>query len=153
MGKLITESFCMMQNIRMIIQLGILSIILLGSVAESHTIHRRHDIIESAPSNEKVNLPAANETSFSQENESPMIDYAMTEEVDDVQNPKDGTYSVETNNVQDKPVSSTTDVNNGIEQNFGNHSNSTTAIETINASNSQTNFTKDISQQESVENR
>lgn len=144
-----------MQTVQMI-TLGFLAIIFLAAAVQSHTIHKRNDIIESAPSIDKVNLPITNETFISTENEAPLLnDDAIAEDVEDVQSAQDAAYSVETNNVNNvqTKVPTTTDVNNGIEQNFGSQNNGTTASGTINTSNSSTNFTKEFSQQESVENR
>lgn len=144
-----------MQSVQMM-NLGFLMLILLAAAVQAHTIHKRHDIIESAPSIDKVNLPMANETFISTENEAPLLsDDAIAEDVEDVQSAQDAAYSVETNNVNNvqAKVSTTTDVNNGIEQNFGSQNNGTVAIEINSTSNSSTNFTKEFSQQESVENR
>lgn len=130
---------------------SVLVIILLGTTAKSHSIHKRHDIIESAPSIDKVNVSTTNGTFISTENEESILsDDAIAEDVDDVQNTHDRAYSVESNNVNNVQIkmSSTTDVNNGIEQNFGDHNRN----ETTNASDSIRNFTKEFSQQESVEN-
>ena len=118
------------------------ALILLASIAQSHIIHKRHDIIEggAANDNDTVVFP-----------EAPVLpEY----EIDSDHNAKDVINNEETNNVngiQESKVSSTTDVNNGIEQNFTGHTNQTANNVTV--ANSQTSFTKDFSQDDSVENR
>lgn len=145
MGRFFTKS-------NLIHPLALLAVILLASLAQGHVIQKRHDIIESAGSIED-GLSNGNETAVIPENEAPILPEG---EIDSgVHGAKDVINNDETNNVngvQETKVTSTTDVNNGIEQNFAGHTNHTTpANETI--TNSQTNFTKDFSQDDSVENR
>lgn len=136
-------------------------ILLMAAVANSHTIHKRHDIIESSASIEKISVPLANDTSIIPENDG-LLNESIGDEIEEIHTATDVVAgNVETNNVnnnvQDK-VSTTTDVNNGIEQNFGRHSNNgSDAINrdtvTIKIPHSQTNYTKDFSHDDSVENR
>lgn len=145
-----------MQNIRVVINVGIILIIVLASITESHIIRKRHDIIESSASIDKINLPVTNETGVTPENDGTFLnDDGIAEDVEDAPRAKNGAYSIETNNVNKvlEKVPSTSDVNNGIEQSFSVQSNDTTAVEIINTSTSPTNFTKDFSQVESIENR
>lgn len=117
-------------------------LILLASIAQSHIIHKRHDIIEGGASsdNDTVVFPEAP---------------ALPEyEIDSDHNAKDVINNEETNNVngvQESKVSSIIDENNGIEQNFTSHTNQTANNVTL--ANSQTSFTKDFSQDDSIENR
>lgn len=158
MGRFFANLNCNGQNSRFITHLGIVTLILLAAVADGHTISKRHDIIESSASIEKTNVPLANDTSIIPENEG-LLNESIGDEIEENHTAKGVASNVDTNNVnnvQDK-VSTTTDVNNGIEQNFGGHSNASDTINrdtvTINIPNSQTNFTKDFSQDDSVENR
>lgn len=132
------------------VALAIVALFLLASVSHSHVIHKRHDIIESSASID--NIPFGNETAILPDNEAPALPDG---DIEDAPIPKDVINNDETNNVnnvQDSKVATTTDVNNGIEQNFAGHINSTSAVNETIISNSQSNFTKDFSQ-DSVENR
>lgn len=128
-----------------------------ASLAKSHTVHKRHDIIESSASIDSIGLPMSNETAvaMSSEHEAPILnDDGILDDVDDVPDAKDASAvassgSIETNNVNNVVQSAAPTVNNGIEQNFDAHNNQTVA--TITAS--PTNHTKEFSQNESVENR
>lgn len=153
--------------------------IFLITLVHSHTIHKRQNIFESAASIDKASLSVSNETvaAISSENEPPTIfdenDGGGIEDVNeevvqsrtknaDIQNVN------EVNNINNErvKVSSTTDINNVIEQSFGARNNDTNAraatvtIDTpagssssSSTSNAPTNFTKDFSLNESVENR
>lgn len=124
------------------IALVTLALFLLSSVTTGHIIHKRHDIIDAF----------GNETAVLPENDAP----AQPGDVEEAPIPKDVINNEENNNVnnvQDSKVASTTDVNNGIEQNFAGHINSTSTVNETIASSSQANFTKDFSQDDSVENR
>lgn len=146
MGRFFTRSMCLNQPF------ALFALILLSSLAQGHVIQKRHDIIESAASIDDANLSNGNETAVIPENEAPVQPEG---EIDSGHSVKDVINNEENNNVngvQDSKVTSTTDVNNGIEQNFAGHTNHTnTNNDTI--ANSQTNFTKDFSQDDSVENR
>lgn len=138
-----------LRSVQLII-IGLFGLIFLASFTESHVIQKRHDIIESSASIDNVKIPNTNDSS-TLENEAPIPNEG---EFDYGSSGKDVINNDENNNVnsvQDTKVTSTTDVNNGIEQNFDSHTNHTTNVtQTIN---SQTNFTKDVSQDDSVENR
>lgn len=145
MGRFFTRSMYLIQSF------ALLALILLASLTQSHVIQKRHDIIESGVSIEDTNL-SVNETAVIPENEAPVVPEG---EIDSGHGAKDVINNEENNNVnvgvQESKVTSTTDVNNGIEQNFAGNKNYTVNNETI--TNTQTNFTKDFSQDDSVENR
>lgn len=132
--------------------LVLLALILLTTFScQGHVIQKRHDIIESGASIDEGTLTNGNETVIIPENEAPVLPEG---ELDIGHRAKDVINNEENNNVngvQDSKVTSTTDVNNVIEENFAGHTNHTANNETI--TNSQTNFTKDFSQDDSVENR
>lgn len=161
----------------------ILLVIFLTTIAQSHTIHKRHNIFESAASIDKATLSVSNETvaAISSENEPPAIldendGAGIEDEIDEVHSRTNNANIQnvnEVNNVNNNhnadnevvKVSSTTDINNNvIEQSFGTRNNNTNAranivtIATIagsssSTSNAPTNFTKDFSHDEGVENR
>lgn len=168
------SSLHMMPNVRWPMRFSIvLLLIFLTTIAQSHTIHKRHNIFESEASIDKASLSVSNETVavISSENEPPAIlDDNDGDGIEDVieesqSRTKDGdTQNVnEVNNVNNNElvkVSSTTDINNGIDQSFGARSNNTIArdangtVAILKAtSNAPSNFTKDFSHDESVENR
>lgn len=116
---------------RSICQLPIIitfAVILLG--ASSHTIHKRQDIIESAAS---IEMPVA-----------PVPDNSRP--LDSGEPDADPIKKVVIPSEDGNNVPTTTDVNNGIEQNYGGHSNTSNTTETINRS----QITKDFSQTDSA---
>lgn len=174
-----------------------LSIVLLlifqTTIARSSTIrHRRQNIFESEASIDKTSLSVSNETSaaIGTENEPPAVMYenddgagggSMDDVIEEelVQLPL-RTKSADGNEVNNNhspnevvKVSSTTDINNVIEQSFGARNNDTNAravtVATLattsststssssssssRSSTAPSNFTKDFSHDESVENR
>lgn len=175
-----------MANVRWSMRLSIvvLLIIFQTTIAQSHTIHRRQNIFESADSIDKASLSVSNETvpAISTENEPPsildendgggiddvMIQPSRTKNAD-IQNVNELNNNVNNNNNNNEvvKVSSTTDINNVIEQSFGARNNDTNAraaatvvtiatpagIGVSSTLNAPTNFTKDFSHDESVENR
>lgn len=157
--------------------------ILLTTLAHSHTIHKRQNVFESEASNDKASSSVSNEAvaAVSSENETPFdaddgggID-DVNEDVQsqtknaEIQNVNEvNNVNVNNNNDIDRvKVSSTTDINNVIEQSFGARSNDTNARNTIvtigtpagassgssSTAGAPTNFTKDFSPNESIENR
>lgn len=173
----------------------VLLVIFLTTIAHGHTIHRRQNIFESAASIDKANLSVSDETvaAMSSENGPPAIfdenDGVGIEETIKQPDERVGAevQSREVNHVNNNnhnhnnnelvKTSSTTDINNVIEQSFGvrtNVTNARAAIVTIatpaadartsisssssrssssSTSNAPINFTKDFSHDESVENR
>lgn len=129
-------------------------IVLVSSLAHSHVIHKRHDIIENLDSSEHVNSPGDSEKRIAEEHDTTFLEESDIENIGDTQIAKDVINNDENNNVNtfhDPKVPSSTDVNNGIEQNFDSHikNNTPNVNETIDSS---VNKTKDFSQ-ESIENR
>lgn len=129
-------------------------IVLVSSLAHSHVIHKRHDIIENLDSSEHVNSPGDSEKRIAEEHDGTFLEESDIENIGDTQIAKDVINNDENNNVNtfhDPKVPSSTDVNNGIEQNFDSHvkNNTPNVNETIDSS---VNKTKDFSQ-ESIENR
>lgn len=160
----------------------VLLVIFQTTIAQSHTIHKRQNIFESADSIDKASLSVSNETvpAISSENEPPAIldenDGGGIDDVieqvqpsrtknADIQNVNEVNNNVNNNNnIEVVKVSSTTDINNVIEQSFGARNNTrATTVVTIatptgtssssNTLNAPTNFTKEFSHDESVENR
>lgn len=167
----------------------ILLIIFQTTIAQSHTIrHRRQNIFESAASSDKASLSVSNETAaaIGTENEPPAISYENDDGgggigdviEEEVQLPlTKNAAGNEVNNINNHnsnevvKVSSTTDINNVIEQSFGARNNDTNARSVVTIAtpptgtssssssssshtlNAPTNFTKDFSHDESVENR
>lgn len=129
-------------------------IVLVSSLAHSHVIHKRHDIIENVGSSEHVNSPGDSEKRIAEEHDGTFLEESDIENIGDTQIAKDVINNDENNNVNtfhDPKVPSSTDVKNGIEQNFDSHvkNNTPNVNETIDSS---VNKTKDFSQ-ESIENR
>lgn len=139
MGRFLTRMMCLR-----LIAVGFLTVIL---VTDGHMIQKRHDIINSD------SVTGINETVAFPEIEAPVLSEMKID--DGGHSAKDVINNEENNNVNSVPetkVTSTIDVNNGIEQNYSKHNNHTSTIdETI--TNLQTNFTKDFSQDDSVKNR
>lgn len=170
----------------------LLLIIFQATIAQSHTIrHRRQNIFESAASSDKASLSVSNETApaISTENEPPAISYENVDGIagggggiddvieEEVQLPltknaagnEVNNININHNSNEVVKVSSTTDINNVIEQSFGARNNDTSAGSVITIAtpptgtssssssshtlNVSTNFTKDFSHDESVENR
>lgn len=133
----------------------ILVVLLVSSLANSHVIHKRHGIIENHDSSEHLTVDS--ETPVGAEPESPQFDDGQLRSIDASETATDVMNNDESNNVnnvQGGKVPTSTDVNNGIEQSFGSHANhnAPNISATIDLSNTNTNLTKDFSQ-ESIENR
>lgn len=147
--------FCKVNILRSIFSTNvwIFIIVLVSSLAHSHIIHKRHDIIENLDSSEHVNSPDS-EKRIAGEHDSTFLEEGDIENIGDTQIAKDVINNDENNNVNTfhgPKVPSSTDVNNGIEQNYDSHikNNTPNVNETIDSS---VNKTKDFSQ-ESIENR
>lgn len=124
-------------------QLMVLVLLTLICLADGHLIKKRHDASVVSNGNESSQQPQIEEPSETEAESNVNSGVEMT---------NNGSENNDVNNTPDAKVTSTTDVNNGIEQNFTGNTNSTnqTVNETITNLH---NFTKENSQDDSVENR
>lgn len=149
MIKTFTRSLCSLQNVHIIIAALSILFILFGTAAEGHALRTKREIIESGDHiNETI-------TDSNVENV-PVVDY-----VEDIQKDLADDEPIKQQSQHNETTSTTTDVNNVIEQNFDHKIdaasavNNGTSIDLSNAASNRTSSAKEISQEshESRENR